>query len=166
MRVRACVKNWKLLWSPHNITYSTTGKVMDSDKIFLLCFQVNSMTFWQPSILTPKNLGQWMWVASIPYSWVMERGRILGLLPGMGPSIRIRLSILPLLGKRAFVTRFVEFYVTYTNTVIGHILWLPLSTIGTTIGGYLFLISTLDENDPAFGPHSVIRCSGIWTTFC
>ena len=75
----------------------------------------------------------------------MERGRILGLLPGMGPSIRIRLSILPLLGACVFVTRFVEFYVTYTNTVIGHILWLPLSTIGTIIGGYLFLISTLDE---------------------
>ena len=63
----------------------------------------------------------------------------------MGPSIRIRLSILPLLGACVVVTRFVEFYVTYANTVIGHILWLPLSTIGTTIGGYLFLISTLDE---------------------
>ena len=55
----------------------------------------------------------------------------------MGPPIRIRLSILPLLGACVFVTRLVEFYVTYTNTVIGHILWLPLSTIGTIIGGYL-----------------------------
>ena len=104
------------------------------------------MTCRQPSILTPQK-----WVQSVAklrafhITLVVEWGRILGLLPGMGPSIRIRLSILPLLGACVVVTRFVEFYVTYTNTVIGHILWLPLSTIGTIIGGYLFLISTLDE---------------------
>ena len=32
MRVRVCVKMF-------NVTDSTTGKVMDPDKIFLLCFQ-------------------------------------------------------------------------------------------------------------------------------
>ena len=42
-----------------------------------------------------------------------------------------------LLGACVFVTGFVEFYVTYTNSVIGHILWLPLSTASASIGGYI-----------------------------
>ena len=57
------------------------------------------MTFRQPSILTPKK-----WVQSAAklrafhITLVVEWGRILGLLPGMGSSIRsARLSISPLL---------------------------------------------------------------------
>ena len=110
---------------------------MDVEEKFLLCFQENFHDLPTAIYVDSQKMGTMDVSCDIPYSLVKERGRILGLLPGMGPSIRIRLSILPLLGACVFVTRFVKLYVTYTNTVIGHILWLPLSTISTLIGGYL-----------------------------
>ena len=57
------------------------------------------MTSRQPSILTPQKIGPiGCELRAFRITLVMEWGRILGLLPGMGPSIRItRLSVLPLL---------------------------------------------------------------------
>ena len=68
------------------------------------------MTFRQPSILTPQK-----WVQSAAklrafhITLVVEWGRILGLLPGMGPSIRsTRLPYYLCYGTYVFVTKFVE----------------------------------------------------------
>ena len=82
MRVRVCVRML-------NVTHSTTGKVMDPDKNVLLCFQENfhdlpTAIYIDSQKLSPVGCN----AASIPYYLVLEWGRTLGLLPGMGPSIR------------------------------------------------------------------------------